>query len=293
MTASDRRRRVVLPIAVTILGLAAIGVVEDIPVRHSIEQKLTKASNTALANAGVTVQGVSFTGRDGTVRVDSAAVGNQALAIVSHVNGVRVVRVVLTTGSPLTAAPIPTPTTTPYVTLTLTVIPSGSPSDASSPSAAPEPSASPVPLPSPSASPSMPATPTPTPTPSSTGSSGSSVAAVQSQLNTLGKIKFAPGSYTLDGADLQIVAHVAAVLKANPTVAIRIEGNTDSIGSASSNLRLSRNRAQAVANALRALGVAPGRMTVIAYGETKPLVPNDTAAHREINRRVDFVAAGI
>jgi hypothetical protein len=90
MTASDRRRGIVLPIAVTILGLAAIGVVEDLPVRHSIEQKLTSASNQALAKAGVTVDGVSFTGRDGTVRVDSAADGDRALAIVRNVNGVRV-----------------------------------------------------------------------------------------------------------------------------------------------------------------------------------------------------------
>ncbi len=129
MAAADRRRGIVLPIAVTILGLAAIGVVEDIPVRHSIEHKLTAASTDALAKAGVTVDGVSFTGRDGTVRVDSAAVGDRALAVVRHVDGVRVVHVVLTTGSDPPArhahrAPSDSATPAPSVSLTVRSRPS-------------------------------------------------------------------------------------------------------------------------------------------------------------------------
>ncbi len=273
MATPDRRRGIMLPIAVTILGLAAIGVVEEIPVRHSIEQKLTAASTAALAKAGVPVDGVNFTGRDGTIRVDSAADGNRALAVVRTVDGVRVVHVILTTGSnPPASTPTvaPSDSATPAPSVSLTV----EPSEPAGPSTAPATAAS-SPTPSaPAASPSSP--PTPTPSPSPTGPAGQTLAQVQAQLNALGDITFASGSTTLTSADKQIVARVAAVLAANPTVSIRVQGNTDSIGSAAANRAVSRTRAQVVANALHALGVATSRMTIVANGESKPLVPNDT-----------------
>jgi outer membrane protein OmpA-like peptidoglycan-associated protein len=309
MAASDRRRGILLPITVTILGLAAIGVIEDIPVRHSIEHKLTVASTNALAKAGVTVEGVSFSGRDGTVRVDSAAGGAQALAVVKAVDGVRVVRVIVT-GEPSTT-PV---TSSPTPTVSLTAIPSGSASASPAPSAsapsssAPAPSGSPsaAPAPSGTASAAPSATPTapgkPSPSASSgagspgggTGTgSGATLAQVQAKLNALGEVTFASGSSALTGHDRVILGQVARIMAANPRIAIRVQGNTDSTGSAAANLTMSRRRAQAVASALHALGVPTSRMTIVAYGETRPLVPNDSPGHRAMNRRVDFLATEV
>jgi outer membrane protein OmpA-like peptidoglycan-associated protein len=44
-----------------------------------------------------------------------------------------------------------------------------------------------------------------------------------------------------------------------------------------------------VLNALRSLGIAAERMTAAGFGESRPKVPNDTAARRAVNRRVEFI----
>jgi outer membrane protein OmpA-like peptidoglycan-associated protein len=304
-TGDEPRRGIFLPIAVTLVGLAAIGVAEDVPVRHSVEHKLTTNSSNALRRAGVPFSNVRFVGRDGTVTVPSADAGTQAVAVVRHVDGVRVVDVVVlgqpgTGGTPITASPTPS--------VSVTALPSNPPSTQPSPAntVSASPTTGPVPTPSTSGaaadtpssapSPSATATPAPAPSPSPTTASTQSAAptqsaaSVQKQLNAVGEITFPSGSTTLTGRDKTIVGKVAAILKANPNVKIRLQGDTDSIGPAAFNLTVSRLRAHAVANALHALGVATDRMTVVGYGETRPKAPNDSAPHRAINRRVDLVA---
>ncbi|HET9655677.1 MAG TPA: OmpA family protein [Kineosporiaceae bacterium] len=87
-----RRRSAVLPIAVGVIGLTAIGLVQGVPVRHQVEQDLTTRSALALREAGVDGISVRFSGRDATVSgaVTSAAQHDSALAAVRHVTGVRV-----------------------------------------------------------------------------------------------------------------------------------------------------------------------------------------------------------
>ncbi|WP_433795865.1 OmpA family protein [Actinoplanes sp. CA-252034] len=80
----------------------------------------------------------------------------------------------------------------------------------------------------------------------------------------------------------------AALLADHPDARIRIEGHTDAQGSKTTNLQLSRERAEAVRDTLRELGVAADRMTAIGYGEARPAAPNDTAGHRAANRRVEL-----
>ncbi|MDT0575121.1 OmpA family protein [Croceicoccus sp. F390] len=55
---------------------------------------------------------------------------------------------------------------------------------------------------------------------------------------------------------------------------ITIRGHTDSVGSDEANLRVSRNRAEAVAEALREAGADPDRIDVIPMGEMRPIAPN-------------------
>ncbi len=115
------------------------------------------------------------------------------------------------------------------------------------------------------------------------------VKAVQQQLIEIPPITFVTGSATLTPEGQAALANAAAVLNAHPAVRIRIEGNTDSNGSAASNLALSQARAQTVLDTLAGLGVARDRMESVGYGETRPKVPDNSPANQAINRRVDFV----
>jgi outer membrane protein OmpA-like peptidoglycan-associated protein len=67
-----------------------------------------------------------------------------------------------------------------------------------------------------------------------------------------------------------------------------IEGHTDSTGSDDFNMKLSQKRADAVKDYLVSKGVSADLITPQGYGESKPLVPNDSNANREKNRRVEF-----
>ena len=78
------------------------------------------------------------------------------------------------------------------------------------------------------------------------------------------------------------------VLSADSIFKLRIEGHTDDVGAESMNAILSQNRAQAVANYLIEKGIEETRLEVEGYGETKPVVPNDSPENRAINRRVEL-----
>jgi len=83
---------------------------------------------------------------------------------------------------------------------------------------------------------------------------------------------------------------VAQILKNNPNLKIEIAGHTDDIGSEEYNLKLSQKRAQAVKNVLvKVYGIDPKRIVAKGYGEKYPLVPNDSATNRALNRRVEII----
>lgn len=69
----------------------------------------------------------------------------------------------------------------------------------------------------------------------------------------------------------------------------RVEGHTDSTGASDYNLRLSQDRAQAVATPMRENGMPLTSDQVVGRGETLPLSSNDTADGRQDNRRVVII----
>lgn len=81
---------------------------------------------------------------------------------------------------------------------------------------------------------------------------------------------------------------LADLLSANPTISIELAGHTDESGNEEQNKKLSRERAQAVANFMQMLDIAPNRFTCKGYGSTRPIFNNDTEQGREKNRRVEF-----
>ncbi|MGE4504440.1 MAG: OmpA family protein [Desulfovibrionaceae bacterium] len=69
---------------------------------------------------------------------------------------------------------------------------------------------------------------------------------------------------------------------------IMLGGHTDSDASAEYNLDLSRRRAEAVKSYLvRHYGMDPGLLSTRGYGEERPIMPNDSAANKQLNRRVE------
>ncbi len=99
---------------------------------------------------------------------------------------------------------------------------------------------------------------------------------------------FASNSSTLTAEGKREVSDLASKLRQYDSVtAINVAGHADSRGAAAYNQQLSERRANSVKNELIRLGVNPGIVTAVGYGETSPIASNDTSAGRAQNRRVE------
>ncbi|MCL4136743.1 UNVERIFIED_CONTAM: hypothetical protein GTU68_005383 [Idotea baltica] len=99
------------------------------------------------------------------------------------------------------------------------------------------------------------------------------------------RLQFETGSATLKSSSTEQIKNIAAILEANPTVAIKVGGYTDNTGSAALNQELSAKRAQAVATAIAAQGIDQTRLASEGYGSQHAIASNDTEAGRAMNRR--------
>lgn len=104
--------------------------------------------------------------------------------------------------------------------------------------------------------------------------------AIQNLEFDLGKATIRPTSH----ASLNKVA--ALLIEKN--FSLKLAGHTDNTGSMQTNLRLSKERAEAVKAYLVSKGANPSRIEATGYGPTQPIASNNTAAGRQQNRRVEF-----
>ncbi|MGZ4960229.1 MAG: OmpA family protein [Methylomonas sp.] len=109
----------------------------------------------------------------------------------------------------------------------------------------------------------------------------------QGILVTLGDVLFDTGRSNLKAGSLQHIYPLAEYLKEHPETMVKIEGHTDSQGSADYNSELSQRRADAVRDFLISNGIAPERISAQGMGEDYPVASNSTAAGRQQNRRVE------
>ena len=79
--------------------------------------------------------------------------------------------------------------------------------------------------------------------------------------------------------------HLLSFLLLNRKVRVEIGGHTDDVGTESDNKKLSQNRAMEVRKYLIEKGIKADRIEAQGYGESKPMVPNDSDAGRALNRR--------
>lgn len=107
-----------------------------------------------------------------------------------------------------------------------------------------------------------------------------------------GKVHFDTGSARIQKRSYPLLDQIAAVMKEHHEVGhVLVEGHTDNVGDRDFNLKLSRERADSVRNALVERGVSRERLRTVGFGESRPIAPNRTRAGRAKNRRVDFVAS--
>lgn len=102
------------------------------------------------------------------------------------------------------------------------------------------------------------------------------------------KLNFDSGKSEVRAADAAEVTQVAATLKQYPTAKIRIAGYADARGSDAVNLKLGRQRAEAVKAALTGQGIEAGRIEAASGGESDPVDSNATAGGRFENRRTEL-----
>jgi len=91
--------------------------------------------------------------------------------------------------------------------------------------------------------------------------------------------------FTLTDAAQRILAQAVEAMRADPTLRIRIEGHTCSIGTAEYNLALGDRRARSVQQYLASNGITADRLTTVSFGEEQPKHDNSREETRRLNRR--------
>ena len=104
-----------------------------------------------------------------------------------------------------------------------------------------------------------------------------------------GNITFAFDNATLSTSFMPTLDKLASTMNQYNQNTVTIAGHTDSVGTPSYNMNLSRQRADSVRNYLVNRGVAANRINVIAYGQTRPIQDNSTDYGRQQNRRVEVI----
>lgn len=99
---------------------------------------------------------------------------------------------------------------------------------------------------------------------------------------------FASGKAELSAEYKKKLKEVGAILASQPDQKVRVEGHTDSSGSQSSNLTLSKRRAESVKKVLVESGVSGDRVRTEGFGSKNPIADNKTVEGRAENRRVEI-----
>jgi len=98
---------------------------------------------------------------------------------------------------------------------------------------------------------------------------------------------FETGKATLQPESFAVLDELVAYMNRKDDEKIEIQGHTDNVGSAKSNMVLSDARANTVRDYLITKGIDPTRVTAKGYGSTVPVASNKTAEGKAQNRRTE------
>jgi outer membrane protein OmpA-like peptidoglycan-associated protein len=101
-------------------------------------------------------------------------------------------------------------------------------------------------------------------------------------------VYFATGSANLTQNSRAILDKVYRTLRDNPEIEVEIQGHTDNTGGYELNMRLSKQRADAVKLYLINRGIDAARIRTSGFGPDKPIAPNTSREGRAQNRRIEF-----
>jgi outer membrane protein OmpA-like peptidoglycan-associated protein len=101
-------------------------------------------------------------------------------------------------------------------------------------------------------------------------------------------VTFATGSYSVSPGFQSLLDRVATSLQQYPNSLVDVYGHTDTVGSSTSNQRLSEQRAQAVSNYLISRGVSSSRIRWMGFGETQLKIATGDNVNEPMNRRVEI-----
>ncbi|RYE17568.1 MAG: OmpA family protein, partial [Sphingobacteriaceae bacterium] len=105
--------------------------------------------------------------------------------------------------------------------------------------------------------------------------------------DAISNLEFDLGKATIRDRSFPSLDKVAELL-INKNFTLKLAGHTDNTGSAALNMKLSKDRAEAVRQYLVSKGANASRIESVGYGQTQPIATNKTAAGRQQNRRVVF-----
>jgi OOP family OmpA-OmpF porin len=101
------------------------------------------------------------------------------------------------------------------------------------------------------------------------------------------RVNFENNSSEITADSYGEIESVAQFMREYPLTKVVLEGHTDDRGAEAYNQKLSETRAASVAKVLvERFGINQSRVSSVGYGESRPLVSNDTAENRAANRRV-------
>jgi len=102
-------------------------------------------------------------------------------------------------------------------------------------------------------------------------------------------IYFAFDSNDVSDEYVELVKHHGKYLSFNPDANVRLEGHADERGTREYNVALAERRAQAVKQLMLYEGAGNGQISVISYGEEKPVAFGHDEESMSLNRRVEIV----
>jgi outer membrane protein OmpA-like peptidoglycan-associated protein len=109
----------------------------------------------------------------------------------------------------------------------------------------------------------------------------------------LNNIFFETGKADLSPESRLDLDKVVDMMNKSPDMTMEIGGHTDHVGSETSNMKLSLDRANSVKDYLVEAGITADRLEVNGYGESNPIANNGTAKGRAANRRTEFMVLSI